>query len=254
MKIKRFGFLAVTLVAIVFLSACWAQKEPKLSAEQKIDNLLDKYQEIIDREWPKLVSQRQECEVTCQGADSCACLESLKKDEQSIITLMVLKAMTYSLVKEKPREFTLYYAWQPGDKRSHDDFKDFLLAIPESYFTQDKQLGVYVISHGQPDESALDISAILQELYQEKKLTDIQGYLDLVQFRFSAAEDLNFGIQEKMEVPYFVLTQKSKDKENTENLLFYASVFDQELFKDFSNQKYPWYGDSISALVLVTRQ
>lgn len=253
MRMNRIGWLAAALVAIMFFSACPAQKEPEMSAqdvEAKIDGLLAKDQETIDKHWSNSVARRQECEASCKSPQKCPCLDGLKDDEQIIIMLMVSHANNWNVWKSESREFNLYYNWLPGFTRCHVDLKELFLALPESNYVDTEQLGLTLISHGKKEDNiSFNIAEVIQELYAEKKITDIQAYLKKIRLLYARADEIDFGLKEKMELPYFILTQKSKTAENTQNILFSASVFDQELFQDYARKKFPWYGDSLDALI-----
>ncbi len=116
MKKNRFGRVAVALAAILFFSACPAQKEPELSAEEvqrQIDGVLAQEQETIDKHWPILVARRQECEASCKSK-KCACLDELTKDEQIEIMLMVSYTAHWNIFKPKTGSLPFITTGCPG--------------------------------------------------------------------------------------------------------------------------------------------
>ncbi len=81
--------------------------------------------------------------------------------------------------------------------------KELLLAFPQSYYVENGSLGLYLISHGLEDNISFDIAVVLQQLYAEKKIADIQAYLKSIHLLFAGVKEIDFGLEQKMDLPYF---------------------------------------------------
>jgi hypothetical protein len=254
MRTNWLVMIAISICGLI-LTACAAPKNPTLTAQvqgRQIDEILAEQRKIIDQEWSKVLSARQQCEASCQHKE-CACLSTLKNQEQTVIQMMVILVDMQNRKDGNTRKFTLYYGWNPDDSVCRNDLKDLLSALHNSSYVKNSSLGLGLVNYGKDDKLSANIAVLLQELYSEKKIVDVLQYLQSVQFRYFLTTEMQLiPAGTGAGLPYFVLAQKSTTEANARDIVFRASVYDPVAFKDFQDSKYPWSGRSIDALIMVT--
>lgn len=240
------AFSILLAVIIVALFPCFEGKAgTETSLSQKANAQLIEMQRQIDNQWDRLQLTRKICEVNC-AEGKCRCLDELRAKEVAIIETMVLHASIWNTFKTKHRPFTLGYYWNPEDALCRSDLKELLVAFPDSSSVKSQQLGLQLYSQGNPQA---DLAKVLQELYAQKKITDIQDFLRKVgMITVSMPAEFNLNLEN---LPYFLLVSEKPKDEGFEvvQTYFYAEVYDHEIFSDLENRKFPWTPSSISLLV-----
>jgi len=78
-------------------------------------------------------------------------------------------------------------------------------------------------------------------------------FLESVQFRYYLSTEMQLiPAGTGASLPYFVLDKKLEADANTRAVIFRSSVYDPIGYNGFPDNKYPWSGRSIEALIIVS--
>lgn len=241
---KKILFVFLTLTVFIMASNRLQAENYQLSPADYM-NLADQ-QVYIEREWPKLVLARKDCEASC-ATNKCSCLDELKTKELEVIKVMVSHENTWNGIKAEPRSFILHYYWNPKDLRCRKDLKELLLVLPETASIKKRELSLSLFSYGDVEGA---LASVLQEMYAVKKISDIQAYL-------KATGIINVRMPKEFEntdTPNFLLVRDDPNQRGkVQDVIFGSMVFADDKFASFENNKFPWTSASIDMMVALAK-